>query len=217
MGEPITDPGTGRGFYLDFPEDLAPDENVTFLLSLHGGGSSGQWQHGYFPAHQVKDRYRLVIATPTAASDEPRRWVAEADDQHLQNIVELVGDRFGTANIAAFWLVGHSQGGMTSNRLLRTPFFADRVDGWLSLSGGRLGPAERAANAGRPGRARPAGPPPGFTGPPAGLPDADFSFIYAVGEHEIASLPEDSPWADKYQAGAKKRMPDVVDTEAGLV
>ena len=29
---------------------------------------------------------------------------------------------------------------MTSNRLLRTDFFASRVDGWLSLSGGRLGP-----------------------------------------------------------------------------
>jgi hypothetical protein len=34
---------------------------------------------------------------------------------------------------------------MTSNRLVRTEFFRDRVDGWLSLSGGRLG--------GSPGRA----------------------------------------------------------------
>ena len=35
---------------------------------------------------------------------------------------------------------------MTSNRIVRTDFFKDKVDGWLSLSGGRLG--------GNPGRAR---------------------------------------------------------------
>ncbi|MBK5222177.1 MAG: hypothetical protein JJE52_04740 [Acidimicrobiia bacterium] len=28
---------------------------------------------------------------------------------------------------------------MTSNRLTRTDHFAERVDGWLSLSGGQLG------------------------------------------------------------------------------
>jgi hypothetical protein len=218
MGELVVDAATDRSFYLDQPDDLKPGEKVTFILSLHGGGSSGQWQHGYFPAQDVKDKYRLVIATPTAASDEPKRWVAEADDEHLQNVVNIVVDRFGAENIAAFWLAGHSQGGMTSNRLLRTPFFADRVDGWLSLSGGRLGPAERAANAGppRPAGAQ-AGPPPGFTRPPTTLPEADFSFIYATGEHEIASLPEDSPWADKYEAGARKRMEDVIDDQPGKV
>jgi hypothetical protein len=55
-----------------------------------------------------------------------------------------VVDQIGKPNIKAFWLVGHSQGGMTSNRIVRTAFFKDRVDGWLSLSGGRLG-----ANPGR--------------------------------------------------------------------
>ena len=44
----------------------------------------------------------------------------------------------------AFWLAGHSQGGMTSNRIVCTDYFKDKVDGWLSLSGGRLG-----ANPGR--------------------------------------------------------------------
>ena len=103
---------------------------------------------------------------------------------------------------------------MTSNRLLSTNrYFADRVDGWLSLSGGRLGlAAERAANAGPPrseaerarmeeifARRRIFEPPP--------PPTADFSFIYATGEHEIASLPETSPWAERYGAGARLRHP----------
>jgi hypothetical protein len=113
---------------------------------------------------------------------------------------------------------------MTSYRLLATdPFFGDRVDGWLSLSGGRLGqaafvadfgppraPEERAAMAtfmeGRRAEMR-----------SRGLPDADFSHVFAVGEHEIESLPDTSPWAERYGAGARVRMPDVVDTEPGQV
>ncbi len=214
------DEKTGRKFTLDDPDDLKPGEEVVFLLNLHGGGSVGMWQHEYFPAYLYKEKYRLVIATPSAATKEPsRRWVAEADDQHLINVVEDVFERYGLENIKSFWLVGHSQGGMTSNRLLGVDYFKDRVDGWLSLSGGRIGPAERSPNAGRPG---------GFPMPPPATgeqmrpgrtttPDCDISFIYATGEHEIASLPETSPWAEKYQAGPRVRMPDVVDTEAGLI
>jgi hypothetical protein len=214
LGELVRDPKSDRTFYLDSPESAGSDEFV-FILNLHGGGSSGQWQHGYFPADEVKDEFNLVIATPTAATAEPsRRWVAEADDEHLQNVVELVAERFGKNHIGSFWLVGHSQGGMTSNRLLRTPFFAERVDGWLSLSGGRLGPAERAPDAGRPGMSRQPGSRPT---PPAGLPDADFSFIFSVGEHEIASLPDTSPWADRYGAGERQRVADVVDDQPGKV
>ncbi|HEX3920267.1 MAG TPA: hypothetical protein VHW60_23245 [Caulobacteraceae bacterium] len=106
---------------------------------------------------------------------------------------------------------------MTSSRLLREdPFFQDRVDGWVSLSGGRIGPAERAANAGPPLRAgqqpmvmpRPA---------PAGPPPVEMSFIFTTGEHEIASLPTTSPWAEKYGAGPRERRPDIVDTEAGQI
>ena len=116
------DEKTGRKFYLDDPDDLKPGETVVFLLNLHGGGSVGAWQRAYFPAVDYKDKYRLVVATPSAATKEPmRRWVAEADDEHLRNIVEHVFAKYGRENIKAFWLVGHSQGGMTSNRLLRGP------------------------------------------------------------------------------------------------
>src|SRR6185295_14028584 len=99
-----------------------------------------------------KDKYRLVIATPNSPT---RAWSA-ADDEYLQNIVNSIIEQLGRENIKAFWLVGHSQGGMTSNRIVRTDFFKDKVDGWLSLSGGRLG--------GNPGRAA--------TFAPAGVPGA---------------------------------------------
>jgi hypothetical protein len=213
------DEKTGRKFFLDDPDDLQPGEKVTFILSLHGGGSVGMWQHEYFPAHEFRNQYRLVVATPSAATKEPsRRWVGEADDEHLQNIVEYVFAKYGKENIRAFWLAGHSQGGMTSQRILNTDYFAKRVDGWLSLSGGRIGPAERAQNFGRPpapGTERPAMPPGTFNRPP--VPNADFSFIYTTGAHEIASLPDTSPWAEKYGAGPRVRQPDVVDTEPGKI
>ena len=116
-----------RKFYVDDPDDLRRDEKVAFLLSLHGGGSVGAWQRAYFPAYRYKEKYRLVIATPSAATKEPmRRWIAEADDDHLRNIVEYVFQKYGRDRIAAFWLVGHSQGGMTANRLLGDRFFCQK-------------------------------------------------------------------------------------------
>src|SRR2546421_5367870 len=149
--EIAVDEKTGRKFSVDYPDDIKENEEVTFLLNIHGGGSAGVWQRSYFPAHDYVNQYRLVVVAPTAATAEPmRHWAPDADDGHLQNVVEHVFQRFGRENIRAFWLVGHSQGGMTSNRLLSTDYFADRVDGWLSLSGGRIGPAERAANFGPP-------------------------------------------------------------------
>jgi len=221
--ESAVDEQTGRKCYLDHPSELRDDDRLTFILSLHGGGSVGAWQREYFPAYDYVDAHRLVVATPSAATSEPmRRWEAEADDAHLQNLVELVYSRFGRSRIRAFWLVGHSQGGMTSNRLLATDYFADRVDGWLSLSGGRLGPAERAPGFGPPrteaeqaamaeffARRRMFDPPP--------LPAADLSFIYATGEHEIVALPESSPWAEKYGAGPRVRLADVVDDQPGKI
>ena len=51
----------------------------------------------------------------------------------------------------------------------------------------------------------------------SGLPDVEMSHIFATGEHEIASLPETSPWAEKYGAGPRERRPDIVDTEAGQI
>src|SRR5258706_12744272 len=146
------EPKTGRKFFLDYPCDLKKGEKVTFVLSLHGAGSYGNWQRNYFPIMDYKDKYRLVIATPNS----PTRVWSDADDEYLHNIVNFVIEQIGKENIMAFWLVGHSQGGMTSNRIVRTDFFKDKVDGWLSLSGGRLG--------GNPGR--------GATFAPTGAPGA---------------------------------------------
>jgi pimeloyl-ACP methyl ester carboxylesterase len=213
------DEKTGRKFYLDDPDDLRQGEQVTFILNLHGGGSVGAWQRAYFPAVDYKNQYRLVVATPSAATKEPaRRWVGEADDDHLHNVVRYVFDKYGAENIRAFWLAGHSQGGMTSRRLLHEDkFFQDRVDGFLSLSGGRIGPAERSANAGpplRPGQERPAN----FIRPaPDGPPPVEMSHVFTVGEHEIASLPATSPWAEKYSAGPRDRRADIVDTVGGQI
>src|SRR4051812_26301425 len=42
------EPKTNRKFFLDFPCDWKPGKKVTFILSLHGGGSYGNWQRHYF-------------------------------------------------------------------------------------------------------------------------------------------------------------------------
>jgi hypothetical protein len=55
------EPRTGRKFFLDYPCDLKANEQVVFILSLHGAGSIGHWQRHYFPAMDYKERYRLVI------------------------------------------------------------------------------------------------------------------------------------------------------------
>ena len=218
---------TRRTYFLDYPCDLKKGEKVTFILSLHGFGSYGNWQRNYFPIMDYKDKYRLVIATPNA----PTRSWSTADDEYLQNIVNFVVEQIGKENIKAFWLVGHSQGGMTSNRILRTDFFKDRVDGWLSLSGGRLGgnPVRSAtfAPAAVPGAA-PAAAPSGGTATPnlaaaaaalRELPVADFSFIYETGQREMddKGLPEISEWAKKYSCGAQRKADEIVDTKAGYV
>ena len=71
------EPKTGRKYFLDYPCDLKPGEKVVFVLSIHGMGSIGNWQRHFFPIVDYKDKYRLVVATPTAATDQPsRRWVA---------------------------------------------------------------------------------------------------------------------------------------------
>lgn len=216
-----TDAKTGRKFFLDYPCDLKPGEKVTFILNIHGAGGIGNWQRHYFPAVDYVNKHRLVIATPTAATANPvRRWVAEADDAHLQNITDQVFAAFGARNIRAMWLAGHSQGGFTSNRIVCTDYFKARVDGWLSLSGGRIGAAPFVSAFGPPGPggAPPAPRPPG-SGPPgmgAAPPACDFSHIFAIGEYEISALPETSPWAEKYGC-AKRVRREVVDEEPGYV
>ena len=218
--ETAVEPNSGRRYYLDHADDPAAG-GLTFLLNLHGGGSGGVWQRRYFPAHQYADAYRLIVAAPTARTRRPMRyWVPDADDTYLTDLVEQVFSRFGTGSIRAFWLVGHSQGGMTAKRLLSTPFFADRVDGWLSLSGGRLGRAEVVEGFGPPGYAGQRDTEAGGRGNNSRaqrLPDADFSFIFAVGQHEIVALPEASPWAARYGAGERVLAGVVEDAEPGQV
>jgi pimeloyl-ACP methyl ester carboxylesterase len=228
---PDVEPKTGRKFFLDLPRGWKKGDKITFILSLHGGGSYGNWQRHYFPILDYKDKYDLVIATPNAP---PRVW-APTDDEYLQNIVSMVYEKVGEANIKAFWLVGHSQGGMTANRISRTAYFQDKVDGFLSLSGGRLGPTPPIPQGffrGRapPGAATPAVSPSGsapataqaaprLPAMPAGLPDGSFSHIFATGEHEIGArpIPDESPWAQKLGCGRRVRRADVIDTKPGYV
>jgi len=233
-GGGVVESKTGRTYFLDYPCDLKRGEKVTFILSLHGGGSYGNWQRHYFPLLDYTDKYRLVVATPFS----PRRvWSAE-DDGYLQNIVSSVIETIGRENIKAFWLAGHSQGGLTSTRIVCSAFFATKVDGFLSLSGGRVGgQAGRAASFGIPpqagaaaaGRATPpaglpAGAPAGLpAGAPAGAlvippaPACDFSHIFETGEHEINELPKTSARAQKYACVADAKRREVVDTKAGYV
>jgi hypothetical protein len=230
-GGSVVESKTGRTYFLDYPCDLKQGEKVTFILSLHGGGSYGNWQRHYFPLVDYKDRYRLVIATPFS----PRRvWAAE-DDEYLQNIVSSVVDQIDAKNIKAFWLVGHSQGGITSNRIVRTDFFKTKVDGWLSLSGGRLGgnpgrgdfsnlfrggTAAASTGAAPTGRAgTPGGGRGGLPAAPTALPDDDFSFIYEAGQLEAdeKGIPDTSQWAMKLGCGARKRIAEIEDTKPGYV
>jgi pimeloyl-ACP methyl ester carboxylesterase len=221
--ETSVDETTGRKFFLDHPTDESRGD-LTFVLSLHGGGSVGMWQRLYFPAHDFVDELGLVVATPSSATKQPMsHWARDADDAHLRAIVEQVRTRFGD-RLRTFWLAGHSQGGMTSRRLLtKDPFFAEHVDGWLSLSGGRLGDAPFVPDFGPPRTEEEREAMKAFMESrrsemrPSTLPDADVSHIFAVGEHEIVELPDTSPWADRYGAGGRVQEPDVVDTEPGQV
>jgi len=228
-GGAVVEQKTGRTYFLDYPCDLKRGEKVTFILSLHGGGSYGNWQRHYFPLLDYTEKYRLVVATPFS----PRRvWSAE-DDGYLQNIVSSVIDVIGRENIKAFWLAGHSQGGLTSSRIICSDFFATKVDGFLSLSGGRVGgQAGRATNFGVPAQTAAAAagratPPAGRATPPGGLPAGaltppappmcDFSFIFETGEHEINELPKTSLRAQRYQCSAETKRREVIDTKAGYV
>jgi hypothetical protein len=156
-------------------------------------------------------------------------WAAE-DDGYLQNVVSSVIEAIGRQNIKAFWLAGHSQGGLTSTRIICSDFFATKVDGFLSLSGGRVGgqagratsfglPAQANAPGGAnaPGRATPpAGPPAGaLVIPPP--PMCDFSHIFETGEHEISELPKTSARAQKYECSAETKRQEVIDVKAGYV
>lgn len=219
----VTEPESGRQYFLDYPCDLQPGEDVMFVLNIHGAGSIANWQRHYFPAMDYKEDYRLVVATPSAAGSASmgggsgvRVWTPQTDDAYLQAITNQVTEAFGAENIKSFWLAGHSQGGMTSRRLVCSEFFADKVDGMLSLSGGRIGQAPFVDNFGPP--LADGSPPPSRPRGNAAetLPDCDFSHIFAIGEYEIEALPDTSPWAERYQCEAREHT-QVADTEPGWV
>lgn len=219
----IEDPLTGREYFLDYPCDLKPGEDIVFVLNIHGAGSIANWQRHYFPVMDFKEKYRLVVATSTAEGSGGlgggsgiRMWMSDVDDAHLQNITNQVIAAFGAENIRSFWLAGHSQGGMTSHRLVCTEFFRDKVDGVLSLSGGRVGGAQIVDRFGPP--LADGSPPPSRPRPPASgeLPQCDFSHIYTTGEHEIVELPDSSPWAAKYNC-LNRELTQIVDTEPGWI
>jgi poly(3-hydroxybutyrate) depolymerase len=223
-----TEPKSGRRFFLDYPCDLKKNEKVVLILSLHGAGSIGNWQRHYFPAFDYKEKYRLVVATPTAAKsaaifpNQPpvRMWTADGDDEYLRNLSDYLLAEIGRKNVKAFWLAGHSQGGLTANRIVCTDYFGAKVDGWLSLSGGRIGPAQIA-----PDFFGPNGPPPALSGGGANsprpgvasLPSCDLSYVFTSGELEITGLPATSPWAEMYGCAARHRRADIVDSVKGYV
>ncbi|MAP95698.1 MAG: hypothetical protein CMK07_12180 [Ponticaulis sp.] len=209
---PAVNAVTGRNYYLDYSCGLTEGEPVNLVLNLHGGGSYGNWQRHYFPIKDFVEEHNLVVVTPNAP---PQRW-GEVDDEHLETIIAQMIDEIGADNIRSFWLAGHSQGGMTSRRIVCTDFFADKVDGMLSLSGGRLSRAEMSPNFYRPSRGE-TGPRPPRDYPPEVLPECEFSHIYTTGELEIVELPDTSSWADQLGCDARVKEDDVVDTEEGYV
>ncbi len=216
------EPKTRRTFFLDCPSDYHPGEKVTVLLSLHGAGSYANWQRNYFPAVDYKDKYRLVIITPSS----PTRVWMPSDDEYLHNLVDLVVATVGKENVERFILAGHSQGGITSNRIICTDYFKDKVDVRISLSGGRIGestPAGRGFGAGGPAvwkSGEPYTPPPprAFPSPPPGPRGGacDYSFIFSTGEYEVIPAAT-SPLADKFGCAPRVQLPDVLDPKPGYV
>jgi len=214
------EPKTRRVFFLDCPAGYKPGDKVNLVMSLHGGGSYANWQRNYFPAMDVKDKHKLVIITPGS----PTRFWEEADDEYLKNMIDLVVGTVGKENIERFILAGHSQGGMTSNRIICTDYFKDKVDVRISLSGGRIGPATSAGRgfgaggspvfrSGEPAAAVPARPAIS-AGQPVG--SCDYSFIFTNGEYEYIPA-ETSPLAEKYACGKRVELPEVIDPKKGYV
>lgn len=88
-----------------------------------------------------------------------------------------------------------------TRRIVCSDYFGSRVDGLVSLSGGRIGSPPRAD--------RPAPPP----------LSCDFSHIYTTGalERQAQNIPDTSTWANRYNCDARVRRQDIVDTKAGYV
>ena len=240
----VIEPKTNRTYFLDYPCDLRPGEDVTVILALHGGGSYGNWQRNYAPFMDYVDKYRLVVATPNT-----RGW-SPSDDAYLENIVTGIVDTLGKDNVKSFWLAGHSMGGYYARRSVCSGFFRNKIDGLLSLSGGRMGnppgtppsalvipptngsggrvAGPPGAAAGSPARPPAAGgaPPAAAAGPLAAIAaaesapnDCDFSYIFANGENEPSSQTRavTSSWADKYGCRPRAQTDEIADAKAGYV
>jgi len=146
------------------------------------------------------------------------------DEAYLERVAEEMFTRLNGARAAAFWLVGHSQGGMMCNFLLFQEYFSSRVDGWLSLAGGRIGGVESSPlfnagpSAGTSRRTVPVFPVidglqlrPGL----AAMPATDISFVFVAGELEITEIPLTSPLAERYGAKRRRYVGEIVDEQAG--
>ncbi len=227
----VTQPGdtvetkTRRTYFLDCPKDYKPGDKVNVVMSLHGFGSYANWQRNYAPFYDNKDKYKLVVITPGS----PVRYWSEADDEYLHNIVDEVVGALGKANVQRFILAGHSQGGLTTSRIVCTDYFKDKVDVRISLSGGRVGdvtPAGKGfAQGGKPvyqqvpGEKQPEPPPLRMPsadagGPPGGA--CDYSFIFENGANETIPAAT-SPLATKYGCSARKEEENVIDPKPGYV
>ena len=136
-----------------------------------------------------------VTSVGDASCLEPmvRAWSA-ADDEYLKNIVDSVVGAVGKNNVERFILAGHSQGGMTSNRIICTDYFKDKVDVRISLSGGRIGPAARPEGGGFAGlRAPPVWQQ--VPGPPASPPAAPGRPARPESASSPPRWPRACPWS----------------------
>jgi hypothetical protein len=222
----VTEPKTGRKFFLDYACGLVPGERALFILNVHGIGGNANWQRHYFPALDYKDTYRLIVATGKSAEINFR---AANDDEYIAGIIDYVAKSFEKVDLR-FWLAGHSAGGGYSRSWMCKPSaLSDRIVGSVSLAGGRIGgmgsgfPAEAAASLRRSGIA-PAGDggtPPAPPGAPGSPPTCgELSHIYSTGDIDSLGgnpVPETSTLAESLSCGERVRHSDIVDTEGGHV
>ena len=230
------EPKSGRKFVLQYPCDLKKGEKVTLILNIHGFGSSSQYQHvlgAGASGTEIASAYGR-LGTEVLLFEMLDRVLPTED----ADISKVAARAFGKQNIKSFWLAGHSQGGATGQRIVCSDFFKTKVDGFFSLSGGRVGGSttrNAVYNAPAPGAPVPASvpaqggigatPPAGAAppAPPAPQPNAagpmtcDYSHIYDSGEYEIAAMPTVSAVADKFGCKTREARPDLVDTAPGYV
>lgn len=225
----VTEPGTGREFFLDYSCGLRPGGKAIFILNVHGIGANANWQRHYFPALDYKDEYGLIIATGKSAGIS---FNSEADDEYVRGMIDYVAEAFSDVDIA-FWVAGHSAGGGYSRRwLCNESALRDKAVGSVSLAGGRIdgmgtSPAEAIAAAGglppgAGGGAPGGGPPPGGGGGggPGGPSCGELSHIYSTGSIDSLGgnpVPDTSTLAAELGCGARIRHADIVDEEGGHV